>query len=355
MTEDLHVVAVGARTPLGFNSESSFAALRAGISVVRDHLFYIDKHDEPVQMALDYELKPGLGVIDRVIAMATSALEEICTKVDFNQLELGDVSLFLALPETRPGWDEDDIQSVENTFHQLSLPIKFNSIAVLPRGHASGLIALSMAAASINDGQSEICIVLGVDSYSDFETLQWLDNNKQLANAYNRGAFFPGEAAGAVVIAPLKTLSRYKLESLGSIRSLALSTETKKIKTDTLCLGEGLTECVKEVVNSLRIPEQTIDGVICDINGERYRAEEWGFVILRCAEAFVDPTDYDLPAAYWGDVGAASGPLFIGLAVTAGKGNWAKGNRYMIWNSSESGQRAAALLEINNTQNGEIL
>lgn len=355
MTEDVHIVAVGARTPLGFNADSSFAAMRAGISAVGEHLFYIDKHDEPVQMALDYELKPGLDVIDRVIAMATSALEEICTKVDFNQSGLGGVTLFLALPETRPGWGEHDNQTVANRLHQLPLSITFQSIEVLPEGHAAGLTALNIASASIKNGQSEMCIILGVDSYSDFETLSWLDNNRQLANTYNRGAFFPGEGAGAVVIAATKTLSRYKLNSLAVIRRVALATETKRIKTDTLCLGEGLTECVKEAVKSLRLPEQTIDGVICDINGERYRAEEWGFVILRCAEAFVDPTDYDLPATCWGDVGAASGPLFIGLAVAASKGNWAKGSRYMIWNSSESGQRAAALLELNSTQKGEML
>lgn len=349
MKEDIHIFAVAARTPLGFNAESSFSALRAGISVVREHLFYIDKHDEPVQMALDYALNPDLGVIDRVIAMATSVLEEICTKIDFNQSDLGDVTLFIALPETRPGWDEQDIQTVENTIPQLSLPIKFKSISIVPRGHAAGLVALNMASESIKNGQSEMCIILGVDSYSDFETLSWLDNNRQLANTYNRGAFFPGEGAGAVVIAATKTVARYKLDSLAVIRDLALSTETKIIKTGTLCLGEGLTECVKETVKSLRLPEQTIDGVICDINGERYRAEEWGFVILKCSNAFVDPTDYDMPAACWGDVGAASGSLFIGIAVTAGKRKWAKGNRYVIWNGSEGGQRAAVLLELNIT------
>ncbi len=347
MIENIHIVAVGARTPLGFTAESSFAAVRAGISSINEHPLFIDKQDEPVRMALDYELKPGFGVSDRLIEMAKSALGEICTKVDFNQLGLEDVALFLALPEERPGWHEHDIQTVKNKLHQLSLPIKFKSIELFPKGHAAGLTALNIAAGRIKDGQSEMCIVLGVDSYSDFETLEWLDNNRQLANAYNRGAFFPGEGAGAVVIAATKMLSRYKLDSLAIIRKLAMATETKRIKTDTLCLGEGLTECVKEVVKSLRLPEQAIDGIICDINGERYRAEEWGFVILRCADAFVNPTAYDLPATYWGDVGAASGPLFLGLAVTAGKGEWAKGNRYMIWTSSESGHRAAILLELN--------
>lgn len=352
MTQDIHIVAVGARTPLGLNADSSFAAVRAGLSQINDHLFILDKTNEPVRMALDYALEPSLGGPDRLIRMATSSLEEICTTIDFNPLGIQDIALFVALPEKRPGWDKNDIQTVNNKLHQLSLPAKFKSIELFPKGHAAGLIALNMASACIKDGHSEMCIVLGVDSYLDFRTLEWLDNNRQLANSYNRGAFFPGEGACAVLIASNNTVLRYKLDSLAVIRGSANSIETKKIKTDTLCLGEGLTECVRETTKSLQLPEQAIDGIICDINGERYRAEEWGFVILRCAEAFVDPTAYEQPATYWGDVGAASGPLFIGMAVTAGKRGWAKGNRYMIWNSSESGERAAVLLELNGMRGG---
>ncbi len=352
MTQDIHIVAVGARTPLGLNAASSFAALRAGLSRIDEHLFAFDKTDEPVRMALDYAIKPTVEGPDRLIIMAASSLEEIFTAIDFNQPDLQDIALFVALPEERPGWDKNDMQSIRDRLSQLSLPVTFKSIEVVPKGHAAGLIALNMACSCIEDGRSQVCIVLGVDSYLNFTTLEWLDNNRQLANSYNRGAFFPGEGAGAVLIASNPAVSRHNLDSLAVIRGLATSMETKLIKTDAICLGEGLTECVREATKPLQLPEQKIDGIICDINGERYRAEEWGFVILKCAEAFVDPTAYEMPVTYWGDVGAASGPLSIGLAVTAGKKGWAKGNRYMIWNSSEGGDRAAVLLELNSYQKG---
>ncbi len=352
MNQDIHIVSVGARTPMGFTADASFAAFRAGISQISEHPFIVDKTMEPVRMATDNGLDPGLMVPDRLIKMSESVLKEICTKVNFTQLGITDISLFLALAEERPGWNNNDIQTLNNELHRLSLPIKFKTIELFPIGHAAGLIALNMAITWIKNRRTEMCIVLGVDSYLDFETIQWLDMNRQLANAYNRGAFFPGEGAGAVVIASTKMLTRYKLDSLAIIRRSAVSSETKRIKTETLCLGEGLTECVQEAVKVLRLPDEAVDGIICDINGERYRAEEWGFVILRCADAFVDPTVYDMPATCWGDVGAASGPLFIGLAVTAGKRGWAKGNRYMIWNSSERGERAAVLIELNGKQKG---
>jgi 3-oxoacyl-[acyl-carrier-protein] synthase-1 len=347
LTQEIHIVAVGARTPLGLNAASSFAAVRAGISRIDEHLFAFDKTNEPVRFALDYAIKPTVEGPDRLMRMAASALAEICTAVDFNQPGLQDVALFVALPEERPGWKKNDNLLIRDRFSQVSLPVTFKSIEIVPKGHAAGLIALDMARSWIENGTSQLCIVLGVDSYLDFSTLEWLDNNRQLANSYNRGAFFPGEGAGAVLIASDQSVSRHQLASLAVVRALATSMETRLIKTDAICLGEGLTQCVREVTRSLKLPEQAIDGVVCDINGERYRAEEWGFVILRCAESFVDPTAYDMPATFWGDVGAASGPLFIGLAVTAGKRGWAKGKRYMIWTSSEGGDRAAALLELN--------
>jgi 3-oxoacyl-[acyl-carrier-protein] synthase-1 len=352
LTQDIHIVAVGARTPLGLNAESSFAAVRAGISQINEYPIILDKVNQPVRLALDHALKQTLEGPERLIRMATSALEEICTMINFNQLGIQEIALFVALPEERPGWGKNDIQAVKTKLLQLSLPVKFCSIDLLPNGHAAGIVALNMAIARIKDRPSEMCIVLGVDSYLNFETLEWLDNNKQLANSYNRGAFFPGEGAGAVLIGSNNVASRYKMDSFASIRGVGSALETKTIKTDTICLGEGLTKCVREATKSLQIPEQAIDCIICDINGERYRAEEWGFVMLRCAEAFVDPTEYEQPATCWGDVGAASGPLFIGLAVTAGKRGWAKGKRYMIWNSSEGGYRAAVLLEINGIAKG---
>ena len=81
------------------------------------------------------------------------------------------------------------------------------------------------------------------------------------------------------------------------------------------------------------------------INGERYRGEEWGFVCLRLSNHFDDPIDYMSPADIWGDVGAASGALFIMLACQAAARGHAKGPRMMLWASSESGVRVAAVIE----------
>ena len=75
------------------------------------------------------------------------------------------------------------------------------------------------------------------------------------------------------------------------------------------------------------------------------RGEEWGFVCLRLPSLFDDPTGYHSPADSWGDMGAASIPLFGMLACEAALRGSARGPRTMIWASSERGLRGAVLLE----------
>src|SRR5207237_6147527 len=93
------------------------------------------------------------------------------------------------------------------------------------------------------------------------------------------------------------------------------------------------------------VPAERINSVICDGNGERYSSEEWGFVCLRVSQYFDDPTAYQSPAEFWGDVGAASVPLFAALTCDAAARGYARGPRTLLWASSERGQRGAVVLD----------
>lgn len=352
MTQGLRIVAAGARTPLGVSLEASMAAVRAGISELSDHPFLVDRRFEPIRLSQDSLLDPSLMGPERLIEMASSVLNEVCSSLEPVVRSNGSIPVFLALPETRPGFARADAQAVREGVTRKQMLVELQLVESFEGGHAAGLLALESACSWILKGKAEVCVVVGVDSYLTVETLDWLDKNRQLATSYHRGAFFPGEGAGAVVIASASAVSRYQLEALATIGGLAASTETSVIKTNDLCLGHGLTECIRKATSQLSIPDEMIDGVVCDINGERYRSEEWGFAMLRFPHLFVDPTAYEAPASCWGDMGAASGPLFIGVAIVAGRNGWSKGVRYLIWTSSEGGQRMALLLLLEGDREG---
>jgi 3-oxoacyl-[acyl-carrier-protein] synthase-1 len=345
VNHDVHIVAIGARTPLGLTAESSIAAVHAGIAGLTEHPFILDRAAEPVRMAQDSQLDPALMGPERLIEMATTALEDVSRQLAAVSSVFASVPLRLCLPEPRPGWDDEDVKAVILAIGQKTFSVELQPVEVFSHGHAAGLLALDVACRRILDGREELSVIAGVDSYLRLETLDWLDRNRQLATSYHRGAFFPGEGAGAFVVASRSALQRCGLESLAVIRGVGIATEAHLIKTDSICLGDGLSDCVGKATQSLRLPGERVEAVVCDINGERYRSEEWGFTMLRLPETFVDPTAYDAPASCWGDMGAASGPLFVAVAVTAAKRGWAKGTRYLIWNSSEQGHRAAVVLE----------
>jgi 3-oxoacyl-[acyl-carrier-protein] synthase-1 len=254
--------------------------------------------------------------------------------------------LYLGLPELRPGFTEQDARTVLSGVERLvDVPVEVSEVRGFTQGHAAGLVALALATEQIRQGTLEACLVGGVDSYFQPEAMEWLEANRQLVGVDTRSAFIPGEGAGVCVLMAERLSRRLRLDAQAGVLSVSVGVETKRIKTSDVCLGEGLTATVQGALDGLPPPAQLIDDIICDINGERYRGEEWGFVCLRLPQYFKAPTAYTSPASSWGDTGAASGTLFAMLACQAAARGYATGPRTMLWAGSEGGQRAAAVLE----------
>jgi 3-oxoacyl-[acyl-carrier-protein] synthase-1 len=47
-------------------------------------------------------------------------------------------------------------------------------------GHAAGILSFEHAVSHIASGRCDACLVGGVDSYLEAETLEWLDSHEQL-------------------------------------------------------------------------------------------------------------------------------------------------------------------------------
>ena len=328
-----HIVAIGARTSLGRSSESSAAAVRAGISRVTEHPFLVDTRGEPVRTAFDRELDPEQPLVERMCALAVDALEQVSVPVG-----LGPVPVLLALPEARPGFSDDDASRVER--HLAGLPSNKRRVTTVGRGHAGVLQALQLMSTALTEDGAYL--VGGVDSYCHMETLAWLSEHRQLMQSDARSSFFPGEGAWFALVMRESLRRQLRLPSLAVVRGCATATEAALIKTDTDNLGHGLCEAVRTCYRGVG---GVIDDVFSDINGERYRAEEWGLTVLRTAPLFRDPSAYVAPAAQWGDLGAATGIALAGLAVESWRRGYASGPLAMVVAGSEGGLRGAAILE----------
>ena len=345
MASSIHIVGVGARTPIG-DAAAAAAAVRAGLPGIGEHPYMLDHDCAPIAAALDAEIDLTFTGPKRLLALAEPALREACAWLDDVNLPQLSVPLYLGLPAIRPGFTERDAATVRSGLACFEgLPIKLAKVITYTEGHAAGLVAFARAAEEMNHGAFEMCLVGGVDSYSHPDTLEWLQANRQIAGPISRSGFVPGEGAAFCFLTTEKGRDRLGAKALARVVAIAIGKETKLIKTADMCLGEGLTATVRDAVSSLRLPDERVNEIYCDINGERYRSEEWGFVCLRLSQYFDDATAYRSPSECWGDVGAASGSLLVRLACQAFARGYSRGPRAMVWASSEGGQRGVLVLE----------
>lgn len=345
--ETICIVGLGAHTPVGLTAPSSAAAVRAGINRISEHPFMLDKTREAVMVARISHIFHDVIGVERLMKLALPAIQEALTPLGRFVGEISPFPLFIGLPAPRPGLPKNLAVEIENRFKEKNNKShQFSEVTMIACGHSAGLMAIQEGRQRILNGAIEICLAGGLDSYMEPETLEWLDKQEQLHSPTNKWGFMPGEAAGFCLLASPKVMQRYQLKTLGGILASATAREKNLIKTDTVCTGEGLTNAFKRALQIIKNSTSKVDQVICDMNGERYRADEFGFTIARTLEYFVDSSDFLAPADCWGDVGAASGPLFVNLAVAARARGYVKGPLTLIWTSSESGERCALLLQV---------
>jgi 3-oxoacyl-[acyl-carrier-protein] synthase-1 len=346
-SESVAVVGLGACTSVGRTAASSAAAVRAGIPGFGEHPFMIDTAGNKMIVARAPYLSSEKGP-DRVLALAEPAAREALAPLTALRDRAATVAVTVGLPPARPGQPAMARTVAERLGVALRGTGLVGRVETLDVGHAAGMVALEAAWQALAAGKEEFRLVGGVDSYLEPETLEWLEACDQVhaaGPANNAWGFIPGEAAGFCLLASEPARARYNLSTRCRVLSAAVARETNLIKTETVCTGQGLTAAVRQVLAALPAGVK-VDRMICDQNGEAYRADEFGFALVRTSERFAGGSNFVAPADCWGDVGAASGPLFVVLASAAAERAYAKGPHYLVWASSESGERGAALLQL---------
>jgi 3-oxoacyl-[acyl-carrier-protein] synthase I len=353
----ISLVGVGANTAVGLTADSSAAAVRAGISGFAEHPELVDREGEPLIVARSPFVEEDLRGIERFIQLALPAAQEALTPLAGLTARRCPIPLVIGLPATRPGLPELLADRVAERMKELGAESwTISDVQTFSMGHSAGLMALEAGRQKIQSGAVEFCLIGGIDSYMEKKTLGWLEKCDQIHGAgphKNAWGFIPGEAAGFGLLCRAETAQRYELTMQSQVLSVSIAREKSLIKTDAVCLGHGLTEAFNRALRALPSPAAKVDQVICDMNGEAYRADEYGFAIARTSQHFVAAGDFLAPGDCWGDVGAASGPLFLTIASVAGRKGYAKGRHSLLWTSSEGGERAAALIHVHCQMKGD--
>ena len=256
--------------------------------------------------------------------------------------------LYLALPEhetTRPlnhGLLLDDLATLA--------PKSFNRAKSRAewKGRAGGLLALAEAIRTVQDGAEPFAMVGGVDTFYDPWILPHLDfPDKWRVKSDENGdwavdSFVPGEGAGFLLIARRPEAAKAGLPALAAVTPFAEGFEPGFWGSTEPYLGEGLSGAVQKLLGETP-PPAPIREVYSTMNGESYWAKEWGVARVRSAAAFAEGEQINHPAEYFGDVGAASGPILAGLAAI-GISQGYRQSPALVYASSDFGLRAAGFV-----------
>ncbi len=337
--DELHIIATGAATALGSYAAATLAAVQARIANFADHPYLLDLQGEPYILAAAPYIDPDHQGIKRYNLLLDYALSDCCAEKEGMPASMPCV---LCLPNERPAFGFNQVRKVAQQLVNDYPGLLLTSQDLYYQGHAAAYQALEQVQKHLLYTSHEFCLLAGVDSYVDSTTLNWLEMNSQVHNATNAYGFVPGEAAACVLLCTQNIVDKYQLTSLGTLLAFAHAFEPIH-HTQGVCTGQGLTQAIQQTLNHCP-PDQKVQRVICDLNGEPHRSDEYGFTLTRLSHYFENPDHFTAPADCWGDVGAATGVLNMVLATA--KPACTKPNALtLLWSSSMHDARSALLLK----------
>jgi 3-oxoacyl-[acyl-carrier-protein] synthase-1 len=318
--DSLYIAAIGMVTPIGFNAQMTHSSLKAGISAYGDSP-YATPQFIPIKMALIPE--GALPAIDEnidacrhysrwqnhLIQLAHAGLSEVF--LDYKKEQK--IPLLMACPEQY----RDCLNPLPKGF--LSSLIQQTGLAICPDyssmihcGRAGGIDVIDRALKIFEQTDFEEIVIGGVDSFQRTELLHLLHSQGRLAGPNIAQGFVPGEASAFIRLSrnPVSVFSAKKVISLNKP---GISQEQGHLYSEEVYRGDGLALAVTRALNNT--PQPIIHSVYQTMNGEAYWAKELGVAMTRNSKRFSNQLKQQHPADCYGDIGAASAAVLIGLAA----------------------------------------
>lgn len=338
------VTGVGLVTPVGHDSVSAPAAIRAGISRFGTIPQFTTTSGAGATGAMVSGLAGGGSGVSRLLALAAPAAQEaLFTAEEFcEDLDLTRSRLLLCLgPQDRPALDEFGTEDMQELLETIEAGPLAGGAEIVRDGHAGGGLALQRALDLLQDEAVDSCVIGGVDSLLDFPILNWLNDHGRLKTDENPEGLMPGEAAAFLVLERESGRRARGASALAEVVAPAYATEEAHLFSGKPLQGAGLTATLAETMSGIGT---AVDGILCDLNGEYHRAKEWSLALTRVFASVPTVPESWYPAQFIGDVGAASVPVFAAVAVAAIRHGYFAGRDLLLWASSDAGGRASVLL-----------
>jgi 3-oxoacyl-[acyl-carrier-protein] synthase-1 len=333
----LAILASGMVTGVGLSTPASCAAIRCGISNFQETRF-MGQGGEWIMGSMVPLEQPWRGLA-KMTHLVVPAIQECLAGVTFPRG--GQLLLLLCVAESeRPGrLDGLNDKLFEEVSSRLDLPIHEKS-AIIPRGRVGGAIAIQIAMEVMAKEQIPFCVVAGVDTFLVGSTLAAYEEKMRLLTTENSNGFIPGEAGAAILLAP--TLGSKPGSLL--VQGVGFGLEKATIEAEEPLRADGLVEAIKKALAMAGMSMGNLDFRITDANGEQYWFKEAALALSRTLRTRKEEFDIWHLADCLGEIGAATVPAVLAVALAASRKGYAPGKRMLCHFGNDGGWRAAVIV-----------
>lgn len=358
---DLVITGYGALSCVGRSAATTCASIRAGLCVPRE-IPWFSVLDEEQQVSVPLTGYPirgyteGFVELGRLIRLAQGAVHSLRDEsslpaaVDARTWERTGLA-FIGPPLNEERFEdaEGDVEELKASLsaqlaRALGLPIPQRSVALLDIGPAGAAEAIKLAAQRITQRELDRVLLVAADSCLDTITLEWLLDRGWLKSPQNPVGLVPGEAAACVMLESRSAAQRRGAPIMAAVHAAVTDREEAHVLAGKSSAGAGLARAIHQAALHGSAPARFEGDVILDLDGVPWRAAEWGYAQVRCADVLGPYVRLVLPCGSLGHVGAASGVLGLLIAARSLERGYASRARSLVLSSSGWGHVGAVLV-----------
>lgn len=370
--EKICISATAMVSSLGLDVDNSCAAARAGITRPSELNFTAGSVDDSAGQPVAGHTLPfianGFEGQARLSQILSAALNDLSKNVTNTSCIKESIGLYLSVPDPQRKQktlsliqDEEQRNEISGSLTEFEMkPPEIHHIDQLVKsavknsnwehgitvkeishGHAGCALVLNKAIEDIHNGIVDCALVGGVDSMVTNYSLNILSETERLKVPDRSCGIHPGEGAALFLIEKESSKKQNSEIISAYIDSVNSCEEINSLTSGSLPSGSSV-----ETLLENEIPKwspSSLPWMIIDLNGEVYRATEWGNSLMRLKgkSELIDNGEFWIPAASFGDTGAASGAIGVCMAVKAFERGYALSETATVISHSDDTHRAS--------------
>jgi 3-oxoacyl-[acyl-carrier-protein] synthase-1 len=356
----LAIAEFGMVTAVGHGAVTSCAAIRAGLSRAASlpDVKVLEPDTHTMMPAVGHSvfgLTEGRSAVARWLALARRAFEDLRGN---GRLPGADdrnfwnrTALVLVVPAVDDErfmffepFNDGGIQEVyvRPLMRSLGIPLGSDRVFLLAEGRTGAVRAFAGMQALIERLALDRVIVLAADSYLDGHSIEWLIQSDRMKQADAPSGLMPGEAGAAVLIEREEATQARGAAPRARITAAVVDSEAQTFLDKKRKHGRAIARVFRAVLQHASAPFS--GDLLVDLNGEGWRAYEFGAALTQVPRTLLDGYRVLTPAMSIGEVGAASLVVSLILAVRGFERGYAAASSALIGCVSSSGRVGAVLV-----------